>query len=255
MITPKSRRYKGASAGHQSAIDRLSEPRSADAGARTRLSKAVVTEQALALADTLGLDALTIRKLGTELGVTPMALYWHFRSKDELLEGLAERVWSEVDITVDPAACWTDQLRGLLTSFLAVLREHPAATQLLARSEKMKGEAALTAIETTLQLLRSAGFDPPDASAIARSALWTGLMLVMSEPGIEAIDEAERTELQRKKQVALATLQPTRYPRLVECAAPMTASDDPEMHYQFGIEMFMAGVTALTAARAAQQAG
>ena len=53
------------------------------------------------LADAPGLDALTIRKLAQELGVTPMALYWHFRSKDELLEGLAERVWSEIDIEVD----------------------------------------------------------------------------------------------------------------------------------------------------------
>ena len=53
------------------------------------------------LADSAGLDALTIRKLAHELGVTPMALYWHFRSKDELLDGLAERVWSEIDVDVD----------------------------------------------------------------------------------------------------------------------------------------------------------
>ncbi len=79
-------------------------------------------------------------------------------------------------------------------------------------------------------------------------------MLVMSEPGIELIDEAARTELQRKKQVTLATLPPARYPRLVECAIPMTACDDPELHYQFGVEMFMAGVTSLAAIRAAQQA-
>ena len=226
----------------------------ADDGERTRLTKAAVADRALALADKSGLEALTIRKLATELGVTPMALYWHFRGKDELLEGLAERVWSEIDITVDPAAAWTDQLRGLLTSLLAVLRAHPAATQLLARSDKLHTDAALAAIETTLDILRSAGFDPLDASAIARSALWTGLMLVMSEPGIELIDEDERTELQRQKQVKLATLPPSKYPRLVECAIPMTACDDPGMHYEFGLEMFMAGVTALAAARAAQRA-
>src|SRR3954453_6900583 len=65
-----------------------------------RLTKGAVVDRALQLADAVGrprrrpaaaaLDALTIRKLATELGVTPMALYWHFRSKDELLEGLAE---------------------------------------------------------------------------------------------------------------------------------------------------------------------
>jgi len=226
-----------------------------DESERARLTRAAVVDRALALADASGLESLTIRKLATELGVTPMALYWHFRGKDELLEGLAERVWSEIDIAaVDRTAPWADQLRGLLVSLLTVLRAHPAAAQLLASSEK-NNESALNATELTLDILRTAGFSPLDASAIARSALWTGLMLVMSEPGIELIDEAARTELQRKKQVTLATLPPAKYPRLVECAIPMTACDDPEMHYQFGVEMFMAGVTALAASRAASPAG
>jgi len=225
-----------------------------DEGERTRLTRAAVTERALALADALGLEALTIRKLATELGVTPMALYWHFRGKEELLEGISERIWGQLDISVDPAASWDRQLRGLLTSLLAVLRAHPAAGALLARSVK-NSEPALDATEVTLEILRGAGFSPADASAIARSALWTGIMLVMSEPGVEALEEADRAELQRKKQVTLATLPPGRYPRLVECAVPMTACDDPETYYQFGVEMFMAGVTALAAARAAQPAG
>jgi AcrR family transcriptional regulator len=230
-----------------------SAPGSADdAAERTRLTRAAVTERALALADAAGLEALTIRKLAAELGVTPMALYWHFRGKEELLEGLIERVWSEVDLTVDPAAPWADQLRRLVTSLLAVLRAHPAAPQLLARREKMNGEHALAAIETALEVVRAAGFGPEDASAICRSALWTSIMLVMSEPGIEALEEAERIELQRKKQVTLATLPPARYPRLVECSAPLTACDDPELHYKFGLELFMAGVTALAAARSGQ---
>src|SRR6185437_3633912 len=125
---------------------------------------------------------------------------------------------------------------------------------LLASSDKLSNESALNATEFTLDILRTAGFSPADASAIARSALWTGLMLVMSEPGIELIDEAARVELQRKKQVTLAMLPPARYPRLVECAIPMTACDDPELHYQFGVEMFLAGVTALAATRAARPA-
>jgi TetR/AcrR family tetracycline transcriptional repressor len=220
-----------------------------DEGERARLTRAAVVDRALALADASGLESLTIRKLTTELGVTPMALYWHFRGKDELLEGLAERVWSEIDISADPALPWPDQLRALLTSLITVLRAHPAAPQLLIHSEK-NTEAALNATEAALELLRSAGFSPQDASALARAALWTGIMLVMSEPGIELIDDAERTELQRKKQVVLATLPPSRYPRLVECAIPMTACDDPEAHYKFGIDMFMAGVTTMAANRA-----
>ena len=72
----------------------------------------------------------------------------------------------------------------------------------------------------------------------------------MSEPGIESLDDAERTELQRKKQVLLATQPPAKYPRLVECAIPMTACDDPEEHYRFGVDLFIGGLAAIAAARA-----
>ncbi len=213
---------------------------------RTRLTRAVVVDRALQLADADGLEGLTIRKLATDLGVTPMALYWHFRSKDELLEGLAERVWSEMDLRLDSAAPWQEQLRGLLESLLRVLRTHPAAPQVLLQSEK-QGESWFHAAEVTLELLRSAGFDPDIASAIARSALWTGIMLVMSEPGAAWLTEDERVEVQRKKQVGLASLPPARYPRLVECAVPMTACDDPDQHYEFGVRLFIGGVEAIAA--------
>jgi AcrR family transcriptional regulator len=224
-----------------------------DDGERARLTRAAVADRALALADKSGLDALTIRKLATELGVTPMALYWHFRSKDELLDGLAERVWSETDLNVDRTAPWTEQLRWLLTSLLTVLRAHSAAPQLLLRPKSLRSEAALDATELTLDILRTAGFSSQDASIAARSVLWTGITLVMSEPGIESIDDAERTELQRKKQVTLATQSPAKYPRLVECAIPMTACDDPEEHYRFGVDLFIGGLAAIAVTRA--QAG
>jgi AcrR family transcriptional regulator len=221
-----------------------------DEGGRVRLTKDAVAQRALELADRVGTEALTIRKLATELGVTPMALYWHFRSKDDLLTGVADRIWSEIDIAVDWSAPWADQLHGLFTSLLSVLRAHPAAPQLLLRAEKLHSEAAMKATETALEVLRRAGFSPEDASAVARAAMWTALTLVMSEPGSEFTDPEVRAEEQRKHQVELATLPKAKFPRLVECALPMTACDDPEEHYKFGVEMYMAGVTAIAATRA-----
>jgi TetR/AcrR family transcriptional regulator, tetracycline repressor protein len=220
-----------------------------DDSERVRLTKAAVVDQALALADKSGLDALTIRKLATELGVTPMALYWHFRGKDELLQGLGERLWGEIDLTVDRAAPWTEQIRSLVESLLKVLRAHPPAPQLLLQTAKLNAPAQLKAIELTLDILRTAGFSPEDASMAARSTLWTGITLVMSEPGIESLDDAERTEVQRKKQVGLATQSPLKFPRLVECAIPMTACDNPEDHYRFGVDLFVGGLAAIAAAR------
>ena len=156
-------------------------PAKAGEAERTKLSRSAVVDRALALADHEGLDALTIRRLATELGVTPMALYWHFRNKEELIAGLADRIWGELDTDVDPAP-WDVQLRGMLESLMHVLRAHPCASQLILEGEK-QSDAALVASETTLDVLRRGGFDPEHAAEIARSALWTGLMLVMSEPG------------------------------------------------------------------------
>ena len=214
---------------------------------RPRLSKRTVTENALKLADADGLDALTVRKLAQHLGVTPMALYWHFRSKEDLLEGVAEQVWGEIDVNVDPDAPWWAQLRGMLESLVTVLRAHPAAPQLVLEHEK-RNEAALRATEVTLDVLRTAGFDPLQASTIARSALWTGITLVMSEPGFHPdLSADERAEWQRRNQVELSMLPAARYPRLIECALPMSACDDPDFHYQFGIGLFIDGVKAAAA--------
>ena len=54
----------------------------------------------------------------------------------------------------------------------------------------------------------------------------------------------ERAEVQRRSQVELAMLPAAKYPRLIECAVPMTACDDPEFHYRFGIGLFIDGVKA-----------
>ena len=213
---------------------------------RSRLSKQSVVDRGLALADASGLDKLTIRRLAQDLGVTPMALYWHFRSKEELLEGVAEQVWGEIDVNVDPDAPWWAQLQGLLESLVEVLRAHSAAAQLLLEHEK-RNEAALRATEITLDVLRRAGFDPLHASEIARSTLWTGITLVMSEPGYKPeLSPEEREEMQRRNQVELAMLPASKYPRLIECAVPMTACD-PELHYRFGIGLFIDGVKAAAA--------
>jgi TetR/AcrR family tetracycline transcriptional repressor len=213
-------------------------------GERTRLSKRAVVDRALKLADADGLDTLTIRKLAQDLGVTPMALYWHFRSKDDLLEGMAEQVWGEIDVNVDPSVPWWAQLQGGLESLLKALRAHPSAPQLVLEHEK-RNDAALRATEATLEILLGAGFHPQHASEIARSTLWTGITLVMSEAGYHPeLSEEERAEFQRRNEIYLAMLPAARYPRLVQCA-PQMASCDLDFHDRLGVEMFIAGVRAM----------
>src|SRR5665213_3657639 len=61
---------------------------------RERLSRDVIAAGAVALADREGIDAVTIRRLATDNAVTPMALYWHFKDKDAVLDGIAEQIYS-----------------------------------------------------------------------------------------------------------------------------------------------------------------
>jgi TetR/AcrR family transcriptional regulator, tetracycline repressor protein len=165
-----------------------------------------------------------------------------------LLSGLADRVWAEIDVDVDPDADWPVQLRFLLESLIHVLRTHPSASQLLFSGEKRTSEPATIANEVALEVLHRAGFDAEHAAAIAKNALFTGIVLVMSEPGFEpGLTETERAEHQRLVRVRLSLLPPDKFPRLVEAAVPMTASDNPEFHYQLGTDLFIAGVQALAA--------
>jgi TetR/AcrR family transcriptional regulator, tetracycline repressor protein len=215
---------------------------------RPRLSKSTVVSRALEMADRDGVDALTIRKLATELGVTPMALYWHFRSKDDLLTGLSDHIWSEVDLDVDQSAPWPDQLRAIMKSLVGVLRAHPSGAQLVL-SHKKESDGSMRAAEIALGLLRAAGFTPEAASEITRGGMWTAITLVMSEPGFEpevqpGLDDAERAELLRRKQIQIAMLPADKFPHLVDCAGPFVTGD-AEFHYRFGIDLFIAGVQAL----------
>lgn len=213
---------------------------------RNRLTKEFVVGRALALADATGLDTLSIRKLAQELGVTPMALYWHFRSKEELLDGLAERVWSEIDVTADASAPWPARLRVMMESLVRVLRAHPSAPHLLLNHRK-QSQPAMRVTEAALEVLRGAGFDPVAASEITSLGLMTAISLVMmSEPDVWQTPD-ERAEEMRKKQVVFATLPVAAFPRLVECAAALTAHENPDFHYDFGISLFIAGVEAMAA--------
>ena len=131
---------------------------------RPRLSKRPWSIAALALADAEGLDALTIRRLAAELGVTPMALYWHFRSKEELLAGLGDQSGASSTPTSIRLRRGTLQLRGLLESLVHVLRAHPCASQLSSTARRTAAPLRMRGPETALEVLRRGGFDAEQAA-------------------------------------------------------------------------------------------
>ena len=214
---------------------------------RGNLSPRTVVEGALALADAEGLEAVTIRKLAKKLGVTPMALYWHFPSKDALLDGVAASLVEEVDLSVHASASWPEQLRALLSSIVAVLRAHPAAASLLS-TRTVASESGLRATEVALDILRRGGFSPAQATQIARHALSTITNLVSEEPGVVVHEESgEPTDVRQRARLLLESLPPERYPRLVEAATPLSEGVDPDAYVTFGLDLLLAGIEAMAA--------
>src|ERR1700712_2133737 len=130
---------------------------------KERLSRETLTASALDLADREGLDAVTIRRLATEHSVTPMALYWHFKDKDAVLDGIAEQIYASVVLPENDEGAWDDRLRANLTAVLAAIRPHPLVADLLA-PRVMKSDAGLVLAERVIGLLRAAGFSPASAS-------------------------------------------------------------------------------------------
>jgi TetR/AcrR family transcriptional regulator, tetracycline repressor protein len=214
---------------------------------RGTLTPRTVVEGALVLADSEGLEAVTIRRLAKELGVTPMALYWHFRSKGELLDGMAASIFEEVDLSVDASARWQEQLRALLGSMLGVLRAHPSSAILLS-TRTASSEGSLRATEVALDILRRGGFSPAEATQIARHALSTITNLVSGEPGVVAREESgEMVDARRRARLFLESLPPERYPRLVEAAGPLSEGVHPDAYFAFGLDLLLAGIEAMAA--------
>lgn len=97
----------------------------AGAPPRPRLNRDRVVQAAVALADTGGFDALTMRKLAEQLGVVPMALYKHVADKDELFDAMIDLVFAEV--SVPEGSGWRTAMRERAAGMREALRRHPWA--------------------------------------------------------------------------------------------------------------------------------
>lgn len=121
------------------------------------LSREVILQQALQLADSGGIEALSMRKLADALGVKAMSLYNHFANKDEILDGLVETVIAEIEVPNLAAEEWKAAMLVRANSAHSVLLAHPWATQAIV-SRMNIGPNILAYIDATLGCLIKAGF-------------------------------------------------------------------------------------------------
>lgn len=133
----------------------------ATASKRRGLSRQLILEHALQLARENGLRSLRVRALADRLGVTPMAIYRHFRNKDALLAAMLDDFVAHADLLPAQELPWDDWLRHVGSRITQVLSDEPGWIDLLGHIEMNPDSQAL--MLHGLQTLLKAGFTTPQA--------------------------------------------------------------------------------------------
>jgi AcrR family transcriptional regulator len=123
---------------------------------RAPLNRERVLRGAVAVADAGGIAGLTIRSLAEELGVKPMSVYHHVANKEEILDGIVDIVFAEIELP-SPDGDWREEVLRRASSARAVLGRHPWAITLL-DSRTNPGAATLRHHDANIGVLREAGF-------------------------------------------------------------------------------------------------
>jgi AcrR family transcriptional regulator len=207
---------------------------------RAPLTRDRVLRAALELADEGGTAALTMQRIGRRLGVEAMSLYRHVRNKDDILEGIVDLVFAEMEPPAsDSGGDWRLQVVRRAHATRRVLGRHPWAIGLL-ESRDSPGPATLKHREETIGILRRAGFSveiTAHAHAVLDSFIYGFALQEVSRPFRTTVTEltASRPE---------ARLDPDNYPHLVEMAEMYTLRADYDFgdEFQRGLNLILDGV-------------
>jgi AcrR family transcriptional regulator len=213
---------------------------------RQQLSRELIVETALDILDREGMDALSMRRIATELGTGAASLYAHVSNKEELQELLLERVLSQVPREQPDPERWADQLREFCRRTVDALVAHNGIARVALAAIVPTGEASLDQAEALLGPLRASGLPDP-LVAVAFDVL--SLYCTAYAVEVNAMRSGEFTEaqiLERSQQLAqyMAALPPDRFPALL-ALAPLLGGADGEQRFQAAIDLIIAGIEAL----------
>ena len=221
----------------------MSRPESATEP-RARLSKERVLQAAVALAARDGIESLTMRKLADELGAGAMSLYHYVPNKEQLLDGMVDIVFSEIDppsTDVD----WKTAMRSRALSTRNALRRHPWAIGLM-EGRTSHGPANLRLHDAVLGCLRAAGFslEMTVHAYSVQDAYIYGFALQEQDMSSETADDfaAEAQRQMREYEVMLAD-----FPHLVEVVGGYVAKAgyDYDAEFLFGLDLILDGLDKL----------
>lgn len=183
-------------------------------GRRARLNRERVLTAAIGVADDVGLESLTMRRLGEELGVEAMSIYTHVANKEDLLNGMVDAVFAEIELP-SHSDDWKTAIRKRSVSFRDALSRHPWATS-LKDSGTNPGPATLRHHDRVLGTLRNGGFSLA-LTAHAISAIDSYVYgFAMQEKSLPFKTEEETAVM---AQIMLAQLPTAEYPYLAELTA------------------------------------
>jgi AcrR family transcriptional regulator len=196
---------------------------------QTKLSRNRLIDACIRIADEEGADAVTLRRLGSELGVDPTAVYRHFRDKEELLAATADRLMTEGFQHAEITGDWREDLRSLTMAMRASYLAHPrVAVLFLTARAPMAHEAALT--EAALAIIRGTGL--PDAEAVAAFEAIESYVVAVS-----CWDGMGSDIPQEPWRAAYAGLPPSEFPNLSSVASLLY--HDPDARFEFGLDLLL----------------
>ena len=214
------------------------------------MSRDAVVDTALAIAHRHGVSRITIRKLAQTLDVSPMAIYWHVENKDELFDAMGDRVCRDLVVAVDSEQPWYEQLRTIYTDLLRVLVRYPGAAAIVV-PRMLYSDNGRDVTETSLRLLRSAGFDVTEATQLARHGTRVVIGLVVEPLFTDTTSDAvRRNQILLGYEKMLKTMSAEKYPNIVDSAKAIARVEARDEFNNLGIDIFINGLIALAANRA-----
>jgi len=209
---------------------------------RPALSRERVLRTAVELADQGGLEALSMRKLADELGVAAMSLYYYVPGKDELITGMVDVVFDEIELPSGDVD-WKAAMRRRALSTRETLNRHRWAVGLM-ESREMPGPASIRAHNTILGYLREAGFSVEltiQAYSVLDAYIYGFALQEKHLPFEDAEGAAAVAQEQASQFVAQAQELAETYPYLAEVVAGHVAEVgyDPRQAFEYGLDLIL----------------
>jgi TetR/AcrR family tetracycline transcriptional repressor len=215
---------------------------------RPGLTREALVARAIEIGTAEGLEAVSLRRLAREFGVTSMALYRHVRDKQDLINAMTEAVLEGIDATVGfrPEMTWTERLRLGIETYKEQLDARPLALPLSIAYSGQGTPAIWKVLEDFLAILLEAGFERREAIVQIRmlSGLLAGYLLLLRQ-GEPLPEDAHQIDLLRRG-FALAQLSLPRdeFPNLIESAED-TADvwlSDPDRWWRNTVDLIVFGL-------------